>query len=46
MLVPAPQPNDGAPRATVGKLVGGPGRWVDGVWVWDVHEQVLTQGLG
>ncbi|SDO55045.1 dolichyl-phosphate beta-glucosyltransferase [Streptomyces sp. cf386] len=39
VLVLAPQPNDGALRETVEKLVGGPGRWVAGVWVWDLHEQ-------
>ncbi|GAA4063045.1 hypothetical protein GCM10022233_41280 [Streptomyces shaanxiensis] len=44
-LVLAPQPHDGALRETVEKLVGAPGRWVDGVWVWDLHQQVLTQGL-
>ncbi|MEV8090403.1 hypothetical protein [Streptomyces nigra] len=36
-LVLAPQPNAGALRETVSKLVGSPGRWVDGVWVWDLH---------
>ncbi|MFI7408625.1 glycosyltransferase [Streptomyces sp. NPDC049627] len=39
VLVLAPQPNDGALRETVQKLVGTPGRWVDGVWVWDLHER-------
>ncbi|QOV36752.1 glycosyltransferase family 2 protein [Streptomyces ferrugineus] len=39
VLVLAPQPNDRALRETVEKLVGGPGRWVDGVWVWDLHER-------
>ncbi|XHM62549.1 hypothetical protein ACE6JH_18860 [Streptomyces nigra] len=37
VLVLAPQPNAGALRETVRKLVGPPGRWVDGVWVWDLH---------
>ncbi|MEU2281417.1 dolichyl-phosphate beta-glucosyltransferase [Streptomyces sp. NPDC013178] len=37
-LVLAPQPRDGVLRATVEKLVGRPGRWVGGVWVWDLHE--------
>ncbi|CAM5711340.1 dolichyl-phosphate beta-glucosyltransferase [Streptomyces aurantiogriseus] len=37
-LVLAPQPRDGVLRATVEKLVGRPGKWVDGVWVWDLHE--------
>lgn len=36
-LVLAPQPHDGPLRATVDKLVGRPGRWVAGVWVWDLH---------
>ncbi|MFE7273642.1 glycosyltransferase [Streptomyces sp. NPDC057623] len=44
VLVLAPQPNDGALRETVEKLVGGPGRWVDGVWVWDLHERGLVRG--
>ncbi|MFE6175396.1 dolichyl-phosphate beta-glucosyltransferase [Streptomyces sp. NPDC056464] len=39
VLVLAPQPNDRALRATVHKLVGEPGRWVGGVWVWDLHER-------
>ncbi|MGF0171220.1 hypothetical protein ACQF36_12090 [Streptomyces sp. Marseille-Q5077] len=42
VLVPARQPNDGALRESVEKLVGGPGRWVDGVWVWDLHERGLA----
>jgi dolichyl-phosphate beta-glucosyltransferase len=37
-LVLVPQPRDGVLRTTVEKLVGRPGRWVDGVWVWDLHE--------
>lgn len=37
-LVLAPQPNDRALRETVEKLVGRPGKWVAGVWVWDLHE--------
>ncbi|KOG12145.1 dolichyl-phosphate beta-glucosyltransferase, partial [Streptomyces viridochromogenes] len=44
VLVLTPQPNDGALRETVEKLVGGPGRWVDGVWVWDLHERGLARG--
>jgi dolichyl-phosphate beta-glucosyltransferase len=36
-LVLAPQPNDGPLREVLRKLVGRPGRWVDGVWVWDLH---------
>ncbi|WP_037676957.1 dolichyl-phosphate beta-glucosyltransferase [Streptomyces griseus] len=38
VLVLAPQPNDGPLREVVRKLVGRPGKWVDGVWVWDLHE--------
>ncbi|MDF3300748.1 dolichyl-phosphate beta-glucosyltransferase [Streptomyces tropicalis] len=38
VLVLAPQPNDGPLRETVSKLVGRPGRWTGGVWVWDLHE--------
>lgn len=41
-LVLAPQPNDDALRETVEKLVGGPGKWVGGVWVWDLHEPGLA----
>lgn len=41
VLVFAPQPNDGALRETVEKLIARPGRWVNGVWVWDLHERGL-----
>jgi dolichyl-phosphate beta-glucosyltransferase len=37
-LVIVPQPNDDKLRTAVEKLVGRPGKWVDGVWVWDLHE--------
>ncbi|MFJ8108850.1 dolichyl-phosphate beta-glucosyltransferase [Streptomyces sp. NPDC096132] len=37
-LVLAPQPHADVLRETVDKLVGRPGRRVDGVWVWDLHE--------
>lgn len=37
-VVVAPQPNDDKLRTAVEKLVGKPGKWVDGVWVWDLHE--------
>ncbi|TQE36455.1 dolichyl-phosphate beta-glucosyltransferase [Streptomyces ipomoeae] len=37
-LVLVPQTYDEQLRATVDKLVGHPGRWVGGVWVWDLHE--------
>jgi glycosyltransferase involved in cell wall biosynthesis len=36
-LVLAPQPNDKVLRKAVDQLVGAPGKWVDGVWVWDLH---------
>ncbi|MEV7194041.1 dolichyl-phosphate beta-glucosyltransferase [Streptomyces sp. NPDC093510] len=38
VLVLAPQPNDTELRATVDAVVGSPGKWVDGVWIWDLHE--------
>jgi glycosyltransferase involved in cell wall biosynthesis len=37
-LVVAPQPHADALRRAVTELVGRPGRWVDGVWVWDLHK--------
>ncbi|UUU23918.1 dolichyl-phosphate beta-glucosyltransferase [Streptomyces sp. DSM 40750] len=37
-LVLRPQPYDEQLRETVDKLVGRPGTWVGGVWVWDLHE--------
>jgi dolichyl-phosphate beta-glucosyltransferase len=37
-LVVVPQPNDGALRTAVTELVGHGGKWVDGVWVWDLHK--------
>lgn len=37
-LVLAPQPNDGPLRKAVTALVGRPGKWTGGVWVWDLHE--------
>ncbi|MEU6806449.1 dolichyl-phosphate beta-glucosyltransferase [Streptomyces neyagawaensis] len=37
-LVLRPQYYDKQLRATVDKLVGRPGKWVGGVWVWDLHE--------
>ncbi|MER6122536.1 dolichyl-phosphate beta-glucosyltransferase [Streptomyces sp. NPDC001795] len=36
-LVLAPQQYQDQLRATVDKLVGRPGKWVGGVWVWDLH---------
>ncbi|MFB7594561.1 glycosyltransferase [Streptomyces sp. NPDC056160] len=41
VLVLAPQPNDGALRTAVTRLVGRPGKWTGGVWVWDLHERSL-----
>ncbi|MPY61476.1 dolichyl-phosphate beta-glucosyltransferase [Streptomyces spongiae] len=38
VLVLAPQGYDAQLRETVEKLVGRPGKWVGGVWVWDLHE--------
>ncbi|MGV9994270.1 glycosyltransferase [Streptomyces sp. NPDC003374] len=37
-LVVAPQENDDKLRRVVTELVGRPGRWTGGVWVWDLHE--------
>jgi dolichyl-phosphate beta-glucosyltransferase len=36
-LVLRPQPYDGQLREAVDKLVGRPGKWAGGVWVWDLH---------
>ncbi|MBA2807883.1 glycosyltransferase family 2 protein [Streptomyces sp. KM273126] len=38
-LVLAPQGYDAQLREAVEKLVGRPGKWVGGVWVWDLHEE-------
>ncbi|MFE9093007.1 dolichyl-phosphate beta-glucosyltransferase [Streptomyces sp. NPDC007264] len=37
VLVLPPQQYQDKLRETVDKLVGRPGRWVGGVWVWDLH---------
>lgn len=37
-LVLVPQPHQNELRDAVDKLVGRPGTWVHGVWVWDLHE--------
>ncbi|MFE9170688.1 dolichyl-phosphate beta-glucosyltransferase [Streptomyces kebangsaanensis] len=37
-LVLAPQQHDGPLRTAVTELVGRPGTWTGGVWVWDLHE--------
>lgn len=38
VLVLAPQPHDAALRVTVEGLLDRPGKWVDGVWIWDLHK--------
>ncbi|MEU6822654.1 dolichyl-phosphate beta-glucosyltransferase [Streptomyces atriruber] len=38
LLVLAPQQNDRELRATVDALLGRPGKWVDGVWIWDLRK--------
>ncbi|MFI9648874.1 glycosyltransferase [Streptomyces sp. NPDC052040] len=38
VLVLPPQPYQDRLRETVDLLVGRPGKWVGGVWVWDLHE--------
>ncbi|MFI8875142.1 dolichyl-phosphate beta-glucosyltransferase [Streptomyces sp. NPDC055243] len=37
VLVLAPQEHDAELRATVEELLDRPGKWVDGVWIWDLH---------
>ncbi|MFC8129775.1 glycosyltransferase [Streptomyces sp. NPDC057302] len=37
VLVLVPQPHDAALRVTVEELLDRPGKWVDGVWIWDLH---------
>ncbi|MFE6160779.1 dolichyl-phosphate beta-glucosyltransferase [Streptomyces sp. NPDC056486] len=37
VLVLAPQQHDAALRETVEELLDRPGKWVDGVWIWDLH---------
>ncbi|MEU9284917.1 dolichyl-phosphate beta-glucosyltransferase [Streptomyces sp. NPDC048275] len=37
-LVLAPGTNQDELRVTVDKLVGRPGKWTHGVWVWDLHD--------
>ncbi|MFF1693354.1 dolichyl-phosphate beta-glucosyltransferase [Streptomyces sp. NPDC058257] len=37
VLVLAPQKHDAALRETVDGLLDRPGKWVDGVWIWDLH---------
>ncbi|MFG2498539.1 glycosyltransferase [Streptomyces sp. NPDC048441] len=38
VLVLTPQPHDGELRETVDELLDRPGKWVDGVWIWDLHK--------
>ncbi|GAA3151331.1 dolichyl-phosphate beta-glucosyltransferase [Streptomyces rectiviolaceus] len=38
VLVLAPQPHDAELRETVEELLDRPGKWVDGVWIWDLHK--------
>lgn len=37
-LVVSPGPHEEALSRAVTELVGRPGKWVDGVWVWDLHD--------
>ncbi|MGW5866239.1 dolichyl-phosphate beta-glucosyltransferase [Streptomyces sp. NPDC055239] len=37
VVVLAPQRHDAALRETVDELLDRPGKWVDGVWIWDLH---------
>jgi dolichyl-phosphate beta-glucosyltransferase len=37
-LVVAPGPHADALRRAVTELVGRGGKWADGVWVWDLHQ--------
>ena len=38
-VVLAPQPNDRLLRSVLHRLLGRPGRWIDGVWVWDLSNR-------
>jgi glycosyltransferase involved in cell wall biosynthesis len=38
VLVVAPQPHADALRRALRELMGRDGKWVDGVWVWDLHK--------
>ncbi|MGW0907408.1 glycosyltransferase [Streptomyces sp. NPDC002853] len=38
VLVLAPQEHDAELRETVEELLDRPAKWVDGVWIWDLHE--------
>lgn len=38
VLVLVPQAHDAELRVTVEELLDRPGKWVDGVWIWDLHK--------
>lgn len=38
VLVLAPQEHDAELRVTVEELLDRPAKWVDGVWIWDLHK--------
>ncbi|MGW7272249.1 glycosyltransferase [Streptomyces sp. NPDC054864] len=38
VVVLAPQEHDAELRVTVQELLDRPGKWVDGVWIWDLHK--------
>ncbi|MFG2651668.1 glycosyltransferase [Streptomyces sp. NPDC048436] len=38
VLVLVPQEHDAELRVTVEELLDRPGKWVDGVWIWDLHK--------
>ncbi|WP_409058825.1 glycosyltransferase [Streptomyces sp. SYP-A7185] len=38
VVVLAPQEHDDALRTTVEELLDRPAKWVDGVWIWDLHK--------
>jgi dolichyl-phosphate beta-glucosyltransferase len=40
LVVLAPQQNDGPLRQVLYELLGRPGQWVDGVWIWDLRPGV------
>ncbi|TVL89365.1 dolichyl-phosphate beta-glucosyltransferase [Streptomyces sp. SAJ15] len=47
VVVLAPQPGDQVLRVTVERLLGAPGRWIGGMWIWQVpgvHTDVDENG--
>ncbi|WP_255948980.1 dolichyl-phosphate beta-glucosyltransferase [Streptomyces odontomachi] len=44
LVVLPPQRNDVALRRVLRELLGRPGTWVDGVWIWDLHGPAGTRG--